>query len=111
MIIETFYSRDVTSKRALARFKILNYIKSSCAKLFYIFSNIYFGTNCLKKKKKTDKDDFEPYQIFVSNFILLMLTTQEKSVLFIFLSYSHIQTFPHLLGFQVVCINYLLNLY
>ena len=46
-ITETFWSRDVTDIWVLAHFepknqarKTLNYIKSSCAKLLQIFSNV-----------------------------------------------------------------------
>ena len=48
--------------RVLKRYILLNkkscqknYITSLCGKLFYIFSNIYFGKKCLKKKKKKKK--------------------------------------------------------
>ena len=53
-MVETFFSRDVTDMRVLAHFELKRFepIKSLCAKLFYIFSNIYFGTNVLKKSDK-----------------------------------------------------------
>ena len=53
-MVETFFSRDVTDMRVLAHFGLKRFepIKSLCAKLFYIFSNIYFGTNVLKKSDK-----------------------------------------------------------
>ena len=49
------------------RRKILNYIKSLCAELFQIFSNIYNGTNVPKKSDK--KNNFETYQVFTYNFL------------------------------------------
>ena len=44
--------------------KILNYIKSLFAKLFQIFSNIYFR---IKYSAKSDKKNFELYQVFMNN--------------------------------------------
>ena len=43
--------------------KILNYIKSLFAKLFQIFSNIYFR---IKYSAKSDKKNFELYQVFMN---------------------------------------------
>ena len=55
--IKTFWSGSVSSIRN---------IKLSCSKLFYVFSNIYFGTKCLKK---LDKKNFEIKQVFMHNFL------------------------------------------
>ena len=50
--------------------KILNSIKSLCrifrTKLFQIFSNTYFGSKC---PKKSEKKDFELYQVFIHSFL------------------------------------------
>ena len=43
-----------------------SYIKSLCAKLFRIFSNIYFGTNILEK---LNKHFFELYQVLMYDFL------------------------------------------
>ena len=58
-IIEIFWYRYVTEICILAYFetknqtrKGLNYIKSSCAKLFQIFFNIFYGTKYLKTSEK-----------------------------------------------------------
>ena len=45
-------------------------IKSLCAKLFWTFSYIYFGTKCLKK---LNKKNFELYQVFLCWIVLNIL--------------------------------------
>ena len=60
------FSEKMSEKNLVKKNCQKSYIKSLCAKLFRIFSNIYFGTNILEK---LNKHFFELYQVFMYDFL------------------------------------------